>query len=203
MVKPEKAYLCQLLAEAQEKFQAVQLDGADLSNTEISYLPTKQRFLAGLRLGLSGQAEMRKYKLQERNKLRSGCRFYLRMYRAGGKLLRIDDVRDSSEDWGWAAQYDKDVRWLIPILRGKKSAASYMVVTRFREGVVAEEYQVRGNQIVYEAYAPMGEDRVDYYLINYVPTGKYPVLGEEQGYFTLPGLEYTRLNGSVWYQERK
>lgn len=39
------------------------------------------------------------------------------------------------------------------------------------------------------------------YYINYVPTGKYPVLGESKGYFLPDFLEYVEEESYAWYQE--
>lgn len=76
-----------------------------------------------------------------------------------------------------------------------------MFVTHYKDGKVSEEYMVSGKQIVYEKYDYSDEEKVYYYYINYVPTGKYPVLAEASGHYLLDTLEYIEEQFFVWYQE--
>ena len=76
-----------------------------------------------------------------------------------------------------------------------------MIVTHRKNGKVFEEYMVSGNQIVYERYDYGNEGIANYYYINYVPTGTYPVLAEENGHYLIDTLEYVQEQCSVWYQE--
>lgn len=76
-------------------------------------------------------------------------------------------------------------------------------MTHFEDGRVVEEYYVCRNQIVYESYDYSDGNKVGYYEINYVPTGKYPVLGESKGHFLSDSLEYVEEERYVWYQEQE
>ena len=65
---------------------------------------------------------------------------------------------------------------------------------------VLEEYHIDGKHIVYEKYGYTEDNKVDYYYINYVPTGNEPVLGETEGYFLTESLEFIKTYEFNWWQ---
>ena len=71
----------------------------------------------------------------------------------------------------------------------------------YGSGYRGQLYFISRGQIVYESYDYSRNDKVGYYYINYVPTGKYPVLGESKGYFLPDFLEYVEEESYAWYQE--
>ena len=157
----------------------------------------------GLKAGLDGLAEMERYKVKESSKIRSNCMFYHKFYKDGGKILKIDSfvaghdrLSDSS-----IAYYENNYRYLFPYYGQEKADGLYILVTHFENERVVEEYFVKQEQIVYESYDYSRSDKVGYYCINYVPTGKYPVLGESKGYFLPDSLEYVEEESYAWYQE--
>lgn len=87
----------------------------------------------------------------------------------------------------------------------KSGLSNYAYATHFAEdGSVVEEYMTeRSTQIIYECYTKEENGHVSYAYINYVPNGKYPVLGREAGYFTIEAsLVYTQTDCYIWYKER-
>lgn len=117
-------------------------------------------------------------------------------------VRRIDVVLEGNRvsDY-YLASYENGRRYLFPFRGDGHRGRTYTFAAHFRGGAVVEEYAVSGNQIVYEAYGSPDRGRVPYFCINYVKGGKYPVLGEAEGYFTLSPLEYVQTKSSVWYQQ--
>lgn len=201
-MKPTKEYLFSLLQAANEKYENFRHSDIDLSTCDLSFMATKKQHFIGLRLGISEQVRMLEYKIHESNKLRSDCKFYYKIYRLNNQIKRIDNVvngKEASSDW--IAYYEKDYRYLFSVDKKGNKGHTYIFVTHFENGRVIEEYAVEGNQIVYERYDYINDERINYYYINYVPTGNEPVLGESSGYYEADTLEYVEEYGYVWYQD--
>ena len=203
MNKPDKEYLQELLLEAQRSFEQFQPSALELSESSVSYIPTKKRNYMGLKLGISGLAEMKRYNVKESPTVRSNCGYYHKLYKVDGKLVRIDSYANGHDRLSDSrvAYYEDDCRYLFPYHGQTKATWLYIIVTRWCGDRVTEEYMVGGNQIVYEKYDHSEADRVGYYRINYVPTGKYPVLEESEGYFAADTFEYVEESNYVWYQD--
>lgn len=200
-MKPEKEYLNQMIAETKKKFDEFVCIDLDLSSANVSYIPTKKRNWMGLKLGLEGQAEMKKYKVTESQKIRSNCTFYHRIYKLDDKIAKIDCFVNGRIDVSYIAHYEENYRYLFPFNSEKKYPYTYTIVTHFENDQVIEEYMVKENQIIYEKYGSLWDGQVAYYCINYVPTGKYPVLGETMGYYKMDTLEYVPDESYVWNQQ--
>lgn len=204
-MKPDKDYLKNLIGETEQKFEEFTYPELDLSAASVTYIPTKKRNFMGLKDGLDGLAEMKRYKVKESDKIRSNCMFYNKFFKVDGQVLKIDAFVAGHDRItnSYIAHYEGNHRYLFPFYSWGKATGLYILVTHFEDGQVVEEYFVCGGQIVYESYDYSGDERVGYYYINYVPTGKYPVLGESRGYYLKESLEYIEEERYVWYQEEQ
>lgn len=200
---PSKEYLRGLLDTAKQKFGGFEPVDLDTSCFDISYISTKKRNFMGLKDGISGLAEMRKYKVKQSVTIRSNSMYYHKLYKRDGKVVKIDSFVAGHERLGvsYFAYYEGNYRYLFPYSGFGTKSWTYMFVTHYINGKVSEEYMVSGNQIVYEKYDYSNEGKANYYYINYVPTGIYPVLAEKSGYYLLDTLEYIEEQYFVWYQE--
>ena len=62
---------------------------------------------------------------------------------------------------------------------------------------------VEGNQIIYYSYRKKPDtNEVDFYKINYIKGGSYPVKDEEKGMFITDTLEYTCEYYDCWLYHR-
>lgn len=203
MERPSKEYLKQLIEDTLKNFSDFECDFFDFSEAQISYIATKKRFDIGLRSGLSGLAEMKKYKSKEATSIRKNCQFYNKFYRENGKIRKIEcfiDGHDRLSDT-YIAYYEGEKRFLFPFRNNQKDPyARHIFVATIKDGKVVEEYHIDGKQIVYEKYEYAENDKVDYYYINYVPTGNEPVLSEEEGYFLTESLELIKTYEFNWQQ---
>ena len=129
--------------------------------------------------------------------------FYNKFYKVDGQVLKIDSFVSGHDRLAnrYIAYYEGNHRYLFPFYDWGKATGLYTLVTHFENERVVEEYFVNQGQIVYESYDYSRSDKVGYYCINYVPTGKYPVLGESEGYFLPDSLEYIEEESYAWYQE--
>lgn len=202
-MKPDKKYLKKLITDTRQKFEEFTYPELDLSSASITYIPTKKRNFMGLKAGLDGLAEMKRYKVKESDRIRSNCMFYNKFYKVDGQVLKIDAFVSGHDRLAnrYIAYYEGNHRYLFPFYDWGKATGLYTLVTHFENERVVEEYFVNQGQIVYESYDYSRSDKVGYYCINYVPTGKYPVLGESEGYFLPDSLEYIEEESYAWYQE--
>ena len=113
----------------------------------------------------------------------------------------VRELEEKRNDGMDIAHYEGNHRYLFPFYDWGKATGLYTLVTHFKDGQVVEEYFISRGQIVYESYDYSRNDKVGYYYINYVPTGKYPLLGESKGYFLPDFLEYVEEESYAWYQE--
>ncbi|MDE6568555.1 MAG: hypothetical protein K2K70_12600 [Lachnospiraceae bacterium] len=204
MMKPEKEYLKSLIEITRRLFDEFEYPALDLSTAEISYIPTKKRTDMGLKMGLDGLAEMKKYRVKESSKIRSNCKFYQKFYKINGKIAEIESFIGGHDRMAgsYIAYYEENYRYLFPFYYdAQKAVGRYIYVTYFEDNRVMEEYMVGQNQIVYDRYQYSDGGKVGYYCINYVPSGKYPVLGESRGYYLSDSLEYVQEECYAWYQD--
>lgn len=189
---PSKEYLRQCLNTALQKFNEFNRVEEDTFNYKISYIPTKKRNFMGIKDGLSGLAEMRKYHVKESATIHPNAMYFQKLYKADGKLMKIDCYVAGQDrlDISYTAHYEDDFRYLFPYFHFGEKSWTCMFVTHYNGEKVSEEYMVRNNQIVYERYDYANAEKVNYYYINYVPDGTCPVLAEEYGYYLPDTLEY-------------
>ena len=198
---PRKEYLQQLLENTKQLYDSFEYPNLDLSLAKITYIPTKKRNYLGIRAGIDGLSEMKRYNVREVDSIRKNCMFYNKYYKVDEKVLQIDCFVAGHDRLActYVAYYENNCRYLFPFHNQTKDIGAYILVTRFENDRVVEEYFVRNGQIVYESYEYSDNNIVKNYAINYVPLGKYPVITESKGYYLLDTLEYVQEEQYVGY----
>jgi len=124
---------------------------------------------------------------------------YRKIYRKSGHIIRVDNYVNGRIDVIFLAYYSDNKRFLFPFSASGGFYPTSTYVTHYLNNDIDEEYAVEEYQIVYERYQVLDENRCQYDCINYVPNGTYPILGIENGVFTLkPELAYTLIKSSSW-----
>ena len=93
------------------------------------------------------------------------------------------------------------IRYLYPGVSDGENRFGYIFVTEYRDGKAYEEYMVGRSQILFWRYRYDEEGTVESYYINYVPTGKYPVISKSKGIYDIDTLEYKETYSYVWHQD--
>ena len=202
MERPSKEYLKRLIEDTFKKFNDFECDIFDFPEAQISYIATKKRFNIGLQSGLSGLAEMKTYKSKESTSIRKNCQYYNKFYKEDGKIRKIECFIDGHDRLSstYIAHYENGTRFLFPFEDGQKDPfARHIFVANIKDDKVIEEYHVDCNHINYEKYEYREDNKVDYYYINYVPTGNDPVLCETEGYFLTESLEFIKTYEFNWW----
>lgn len=190
-------YLKYLLEDTKVKQEAFSFCLPDESGCDITYLPSKLRIYWPGRIDSPNfQWEMEKAGVSEKPKLRKGTQNYFRIVRKDGKLLRIDTYINGQLDVIQIAHYEDGCRYCIPFSEDGGVYYTYVDVVRYRDGQVAEDYMVRGSQILHRAYDYADPARIGCREINYVPTGTEPILSKSIGYFEQTDkLRYVETHG--------
>ncbi len=206
-MRPTKEYLCKLLSETVQKFENFTPPDLDLSAAEITYIPTRKNPWMGIERGLIGQREMMVYKVKESPKVRSNCKAYNEFYKINGRLVKTVYVTAGYPVCSCRyAYYEGDWRYMFPFRYDEKDYGARIFACCTAIGTteyIAEEYRIDGNQIVYTCYSAPKDGKAEYYHINYVPTGKFPVICEEDGFFNVDTLEYTVRSSRTWWDDVK
>ncbi|WP_050635602.1 hypothetical protein [Candidatus Stoquefichus sp. SB1] len=203
LIKPDKEYLKSLIQDVNKKFEQFKYRDIDENDCDIFYIPTKKLSYIGLQSGLSEEARLKKNNLQKVTKIRSNCKNYIRLIEKDNQIIKIESIKKGTIDSTYLSYYDKGYRYLFPYTKTGYRYPTYISVTYFENDQVSEEYLVQKDQIVYSRYSKCDESKVDYYYINYVPNGKYPVIEEKIGYYLLDSLEYVEKEYYVWIQDRQ
>lgn len=195
-------YLKSLLAETRAKQEAFPFYFPDETDAEITYLPSKLRIYWPGRIDSPNFLwEMEKAGVSEKPKLRKGTQNYFRIVRKDGKLLRVDTVIKGRLDVIQIAHYEGDRRYCFPFSADGGFYPTSTDVLRFLEGQVVEDYMVSSNQIVYRSYDHTQPQRIGCREINYVPTGKEPILSKSIGYFERADqLRYVETYGWTFWE---
>lgn len=204
MEKPTKKYLEELIVDAQNKFDNFLYVYSDTTNAEITYVCTKKQNMLGLLSGFSSLAEMRTRKVKESKTISKNCKYYNKIYKIDKRVEKIECFVGGHNDVDiiYFAFYNGKRRYLFPYFADLSKAVAYpIIVAEFENNNVIEEYRIDGNQIVYEKYDYSAQERIIYYCINFVPAGKYPILGEETGIYNPNTFEYNQTYNHVWCQE--
>lgn len=204
MEKPNNEYLQELIKTTRKEFDNFSYVFSNIQNANITYVCTKKRNLTGIIKGLRGLAEMKTYNVGETSKISPNCKYYNKFYNVGDRPEKIECFVGGHNDLDviYIVKYDCNHRYLFPYFADLNKAVGYpIIVSVFENGNVIEEYEIDGNKILYEKYDYSMQDKVEYYCVNFVPTGKYPILGEENGYFNAKTLEYHQVRNKVWYQK--
>ena len=81
MEKANKEYLRQLIENTLKKYSDFEIDFHDSPGVKITYIATKKRFPIGLRCGMSGLAEMKRWHVKESERISQTCQYYNKIYR--------------------------------------------------------------------------------------------------------------------------
>ena len=177
-------YLQHLLTETNEKQHMFPFQIPDETGCEISYIPSKLRiYWPGCIDTPHFRWEMEKAHVSEKPRLSKATRNYFRLVRKDGRLLRADAYIHGKLDVIQIAHYDGDRRYCFPFSSTGGFYPTYVDVVRFQDGHAVEAYMVRSNQILYRDFRRNGPSRIEFREINYVPTGKEPILCKSVGYF--------------------
>ncbi|MBE6754615.1 MAG: hypothetical protein E7559_09770 [Ruminococcaceae bacterium] len=197
------SYLQSLIDQVREIRKQTAFQEIDLAECAIFYMPTKKTSYVGFRQGCRDQLIRSQNGMTESDKIRSTTKDYLRYIRnANGELLRIDSFNKGRVDCVFQVCRTESVRYLLPFSENGGYYPTYAYATRYEAGRVAEEYMVNGNQIVYEAYSYTSDNSADYFRINYVAGGNYPVRETEKGIFYLSPLSYEETFSDTWLNHR-
>ena len=202
-MKPTKEYLRSLLEETEELAKTFDYSDVDVTNAEIRYLATKKYNWLGLHEGIASRSDIKAKRSKFSEKIHSNCRFYNKFFYIDGKLMKVEgyvDGHDRMSTW-YKTFYIGNKRYLYPGGSNGENRFGYIFVTEYRDGRVYEEYMVDKTQIVFWRYCYSEEGAVESYFINYVPTGKYPVISESEGIYDIESLEYKETYGYSWYQD--
>ena len=175
----------------------------DETNTEIVYLRNLSSLSFDIhKCGLMGDFRRQKNKIKIQTNLRKESKNYLRIINLNNKAKKIESFVNGVIDVLFLAFYEDDIKYLFPFSSKGDPYPTYVYVTRYKEGIVLEEYMVQPNQIVYEKYNKQNEINTLYFRINYVPKGKHKILDYEKGVFENNSfINYNLLEYRSWLDD--
>lgn len=199
-MKKKFNYLKKLLKEVNEiREKEKYTDISENDYDEISFIANKKRTEFGLLCGLMRQFEAKELGVTEKNSIRQGTKFYYKIFKKEGKIVRIESFINGKIDVVFVAHYIKNRRFMFPFLDGGGFYPTYSYVSCFDGNEIKEEYMVENGQIVYECYSRIDKNNYGYDFINYIPNGTPQVLSMAKGRFVLkPELEYYQTEYSDW-----
>ncbi|HAJ97759.1 MAG TPA: hypothetical protein DCO72_08490 [Ruminococcus sp.] len=185
-------YLQELLQEVNNLYKTFKYFDVDENDCEITYIANKNYTRIGTQQGLWKQYDCQRYHFKEKIRIRKGSKYYCKIYRKKGKIIRVDSYVAGRVDVVFLAYYSGNKRFLFPFSLDGSFYPVYSYVTHFNGNEIDEEYFADSVQIVYEHYQRLDKNHYEYDCINYVPKGTYPILSVASGIFTLkPELQYT------------
>ncbi len=202
ILKIDKDYLNNLIEETNIARREYMFDSCCKEGCSVSYLPTKDIAFAGLCAGYNQELILKNAGLFEKPSIKANCKNYCEIYRdKNGKIKMITCFKDGRVDCVFQAYYKGDKRYLFPFFENGDDYSMYSFVSKTKGDEVVESYHVGYGQIAYEGYSNKTENGVDYYFVNYVPKGSYPVREQVVGRFSFdpPKLEI-KLN-YIWLEE--
>ena len=171
----------------------------DTDYDEITYIPNKNDTRIGVQQGYRQKLACQKHRLKEKDTIRKDCKNYSKIYKNGGKVIRVESYVKGRIDVIFIAHYTAGKRFLFPFSSSGGYYPTYSYVTHYNNGDVDEEYSASKTQIVYERYTPQDDNTVGYDYINYVPNGTEPVLSRASGIIVLtPELRYYSEQYTTW-----
>ncbi|MEG0366324.1 MAG: hypothetical protein RR585_05785 [Coprobacillus sp.] len=202
--KNDKKYLHKLIKQVLALRNKVDYQSIDLDKCEITYMATKNQSFIGIRSGYAEQLLRMEKGIKESHKIRSNCGNYLKIYRnTQGQILQIESFVHGKMDCLYQSYYKDNVCYFFPYWQNGSKYPTYSFVTQYKNNKVVEEYLVDGSQIIYEKYSNESETSVDYYLINYIKGGKYPILEEKKGIIKFQPFSYKIIESDSWLNHRK
>lgn len=201
----EKEYLKQLLQKTNELRNNFKFKEINKTECSIVYLPIKNETFDCFCEGLSSQHRRQIKNIKYTDKIRANCKSYLKIYKdKEDKIVFIEcyPMEKGKVNLVFLAYYEGDVRYLFPFRETGDFYPTGTYVAKFKNGKVVEEYYANGNQIVYEHYFNETKEKVNYYKINYVPEGSYPVMDEIKGIYYFNPLRFEMLERKTWLGEK-
>ena len=157
----------------------------DETDCEITYLRVPQACLMeGHQEGIQEYYSRQKRKAKEQPKLRKGSKYYVRLVRRNGALLRVDHYSDGELDTIHLAHYENGDRYLIPFYEDGSHGYTLTYVTHWDNGRVSEEYACSGGQVIQWRFSYSENNTVEVESVNAVPDGKEPILCWGKSIFT-------------------
>ena len=200
----EKEYLKELIKKVNDLRKETKFEKIDIGSCSIVYLPIKKQNLSCLFEGLSTQYRRQLKNIKYQDKIRANCKNYLKIYKdKQSKIVFIESIHEGIIDVVFLSKYEGNIRYLFPFDENGLFYPTYTYVTKFENNKVVEEYMVENSQIVYQHYFNETKDKVDFYLINYVPTGSFPVISECKGIYYFNPLRFETLYYKTWIDEMK
>lgn len=164
----------------------------------VTYLRIPQVSLEeGLQEGIQEYHDRQRRKAKEQPKLRKGTKYYVRLVRRDGKLIRADKFYDEEVNVIFLARCENGVRYLIPYLENGEPHGTYTYVTCWENGRVREEFAVSRGQILRWSFDYMENGTVHVSLVNAVPDGNEPVISWKTAIYT-PGESITCEDTGYW-----
>jgi len=196
-------YLDGLIASVETKRKGFKFVKIDETNAEISYMRQPLSLCFELyKCGLVGDFHKQKHKIKEQSKLRIGSKHYMRIISHNNRPVKIESFGNGKIDVVFLVCYENDKRYLFPFWTDGSSYPTYTYVTRYKNGIVVEEYAVNSSQIVYEKYEKIDENKTLFTQVNYVPEGKSKVLSYEKGIFDHSStITYSSMERTAWFDQ--
>ena len=157
----------------------------DETDCEITYLRVPQACLMeGHQEGIQEYYSRQKRKAKEHSKLRKGSKYYVRLVRRNGVLLRVDHYSDGELDTIHLSHYENSVRYLIPFYEDGSHGYTLTYVTHWENGRVSKEYACSGSQIIRWSFAYSNDNTIEVESVNAVPDGNEPIICWGKSIFT-------------------
>ena len=157
----------------------------DETGCDITYLRVPESCLMeGHQEGIQEYYSRQKRKAKEQPKLRKGTKYYLRIVRRDGVLLRVDHYSGDELYVTHLAHYEDGIRYLIPFYPDGTHSYTLTYVTHWENGRVSEEYACSGGQVIQWRFSYTENNTVEVESVNAVPDGKEPILCWSKSIFT-------------------
>lgn len=175
-------YLNLLIDEVNNIRENIKFQRLNKKIYSVTYLPTKNQGFIGIKLGYAEKILRNEKKIKEQAQIKSNCKNYLKIYKNDSQeIVQIEKYSNGILDCIFLGHYVNDIWYYIPFFKDGNFYPTYVYARRMQGEKVSLEYMVNSNQIIYENYENETENTIDYYYINYIKNGKYPVLEEKKG----------------------
>ena len=192
--KEYRSRLSSLMEEALEVYRQYEYDDFPEGGYSVSYKRNSNWFYESP----LPRFEESSRGIKEHEKLRKGTKNYFEIYKENGRIMKVVSYCESSRDVTYFAVYRGNKRFLLPFSdEWKGRYPTYIIAAEFDEGEITKEYLVNDSQIVYRGYEKLTGSDYFVELINYVPNGKYPILGFES--FTFSPSDEPHFSGKKAY----
>ena len=189
----DESYLINLIHECNELRNNTHFIKLSTETFKISYMAVKNKYFDSYLQGYYGKFIKKKYKITERDSLRTNCKNYLKIFRENdGTVRQIEAYVNDRIDVIHQAFANQNKIYFFPYhASGGGSYPTYTYVTVYSDSGISEEYMANSNQIIYMKYEPTGcDNEITFSSVNYVEGGSFPVLERRKGLIHLDTLQY-------------